>query len=147
MKYCCSIIAAALLCALLLASGCGSSEQEQVWRSFLKAAAAQRADEALSHLDLERMTQKYMSANSDAALGMALLGGSEATAGIVEGMLRDSFAKGEFDFGGTDLSAISSPSAITTKGDFSTLTFQGGRRIEMERIDGEWKIVSFGNTP
>jgi hypothetical protein len=137
------VLATLMLVAL---AGCASA-QETVWRSFVDAVREKRADDALGYIDFERMAQKAFGDDAEAAAGLALLGESDGAAGLLEELFRDAFSKGEFDSGSTNISAEARKAkSIKTEGDVSTLTFEadsGEFVVEMERIDGDWKIVGF----
>jgi len=138
-----------VIAALLGIAGCGSSEQEQVWNSFVEAVADKRTDDALGYIDFGRMVQKIFGDDQDAVAAMAFLGGPEASAEWVEGLFREALAQpdAEGSTSGT-LEKMDNPASVKTEGDYSTLTFNvDGNEftVEMEKIDGVWKIVDFGD--
>ncbi|MDZ4064258.1 MAG: hypothetical protein U1E22_06260 [Coriobacteriia bacterium] len=130
-------------------AGCGSTEQEQVWNSFIKAVADKRVDDALGYIDFARMSQKALGDDPDALAATAFLGGPEATAEWMKGLFREALSQSDVEDGApATLGRMDQPTSVKTEGDFSTLTFNvdgADLAVEMERIDGTWKIVDFGD--
>ncbi|MDP2182043.1 MAG: hypothetical protein Q8K99_05665 [Actinomycetota bacterium] len=132
-----------LLLSALLMTGC-TSEPERVWASFVDAVSEKRVDEALGYIDFERMAQKAVGDDAESALALGLLGGTEGVGKMMEGLLRDALSKGEIQEGKPALE-LKKPKKVTAEGDYCTMLFIGSdggdMTVEMERIDGEWKIV------
>lgn len=138
-----------LALAIVGASGCARTEQEKLWDSFVEAVSEKRADDALACIDFERMAQKAIGEDADSQAALAWLGGVDGAAEMMRGLFREAIAQSN---GTGDASAAVSkmgePVEVVTEGDFSTLEFDvSGEKltVSMERIDGQWKIVDFGD--
>lgn len=144
------VLIALLVVALLVGiAGCGPTEQEQAWDSFVKAVADRRADDAVGYIDFERMTQKALGDDPEAVAAMAFLGGPKGVAEWMEGLFREGLAQSDAeDDTLATIGQMANPESIKTEGDLSTLSFNVDGdvfTVEMERIDGTWKIVDFGD--
>lgn len=143
------VVVLLLALAIVGASGCAKTEQEKLWDTFVDAVSEKRADDALACIDFERMAQKAMGEDADSQAALAWLGGVEGAAEMMRGLFREAISQSG---GSGDTSAAVSrmgePVEVITEGDFSTLEFDvDGEKftVSMERIDGEWKIVDFGD--
>lgn len=140
---------ALLLACLLVASSlvaCAKSEPERTWDSFLKAVAEKRADDAMQYIDFGRMVQKSMGQDSDAQAAMALLGGADGVEKLLQGLFRDAIASAE-STKGASITKMTRPESAKIEGDYATLVFKAEGKpatVQLERIDGRWKIVDFG---
>ena len=140
----------ALVCCLALATlgliAC-TSGPEQAWDAFVDAVKDGRADDALEHMDLVRMTERILAEDEEMAAAAEMFGGTEGIASLLEAEFRAAFAEGEFGLDDTDTSLVDSDVADTEiDGDLATLIIEAENEtgtVYMERIDGDWKIVMF----
>lgn len=147
MKPICVLVAISLL-AMVFVTGCTTEQEKQegVWGSFVEAVSEKRVEDALGYVDFARMAQKTADDSPEWTLAVGLWGKTEEAAKFMEGLLRDALAKGEIQEG-KPAAEFKKPKTVTTEGGHCTMLFigsaSGEMTVEMERIDGEWKIVGF----
>ncbi len=148
MKFRRVVVLLICLLAILPLFGCAPTEQEKVWTAFTDAVAEKRVDDAMQYVDFSRMVQKTMGDDSEAQAALALFGGPEGMSSILEGAFREALSGAKEDADSSGLIGMKKPVRVETDGDFSTLVFEvdgSETTVQMEKIDGEWKIVDFGD--
>ncbi len=132
--------------AMLALVGCASGP-EKTWEDFVDAIKDGRADDALSHMDLMRMTERVLAEDEEMAAASEMFGGAEGIASLLEAEFRAAFAEGEFGLDETDTTLINADvSSTEIDGDTAVLLIEAEDEtgtVHMERIDGDWKIVMF----